>query len=284
MDRFSKFNPKVTFLFFVLIIILTLIFFHPVYLTVSLVAALCYKIKLDGKKGIEYFFKYILPLILFVAVFNMLFTHYGATVLFTAFDMRFTLEGLFYGLCQGMMFSSVIVWFSCYSAVVTSERFLSVFGRIAPNCVLVFSMVLSFIPRLKKNAYEINDSRMLLDKDKSKLKKSLKSFSALLTMTLEESIEVSDSMKARGFGSGRTAYSKYRFSLNDGICLIFITFVFILLCVMKALGKITFIFDPAISMESFSVTSLVMLALISFLPLIIDFTEDIRWFYLKQKI
>lgn len=284
MDRFSKLNPKVTFLFFVLMITLTLVLFHPVYLFVSLVSSLCYRIKLEGKKSIVYFFKFLLPLILFVAIFNMLFTHYGLTVLFTAFDRSFTLEGLFYGMCQGMMFASVIMWFSCYCQVVTSERFLSVFGRVAPNLALIFSMVLSFIPRLRKNANEINDARMLLDKSESRLKRSIRNFSALLTMTLEESIEVSDSMKARGFKSGRTVYSKYRFSLNDGICLFFMIIIFILLCVMKTMGRAVFIFEPVITMENFSFTALILFIFISFLPLMIDFTEDMRWFYLKQKI
>lgn len=284
MDRFSKFNPKVTFLFFVLIIVLTLILLHPVYLLVSLTASLFYKIKLEGKRVFLYFFKIIFPLVLFVSVFNMLFTHYGATVLFTAFDMNFTLEGLFYGLCQGMMFSSVILWFSCYSVVVTSERFLAVFGRIAPNSAIVFSMALSFIPRLKKNAEEINDARMLINKGKGRLKRGLDNFSALLTMTLEESIEVSDSMKARGFGRGRTAYSKYRFSLSDGICSCIIFSIFTAMCIMKSFGKINFIFEPEITMESFSAFSFFIFVLLSFLPVIIDLTEDVRWFYLKQKI
>ena len=284
MDRFSKFNPKVTFLFFILAVVLTLVFFHPVYLLASLAAGLIYKIKLEGKKAIAYFFKFILPLLVFVSLFNMLFTHYGVTVLFTAFDMHFTLESLFYGFCQGMLFAAMIIWFSCYSRVVTSECFLAVFGRIAPNLSLIFSMVLSFIPRLKKNAEEINDARMLIDEEKSKLRRSVKNFSALLSMTLEESIEVSDSMKARGFGKDRTAYSKYSFSLNDGICIGFMIIIFILLCVMKALGKAVFIFEPVISMDGFSYLTIVFYGAILFLPIIIDLTEDMRWFYLKQKI
>ncbi len=284
MDRFSKFNPRVTFLFFALVIMLTLILFNPVYLLISLACALSYKIKLEGKKALLNFSKLVIPLILFVSVFNMLFTHYGMTVIFTAFNMRFTLEGLFYGLCQGMMISSLIIWFSCYSLVVTSERFLAVFGRLTPNSALVFSMVLSFIPRLKKNTAEINDARFLIDSGESKLKKSIKRFSALLSLTLEESIEVSDSMKARSFGKGRTSYSKYSFSFSDGVCIAVMSVLFIFLCVMKAVGKMIFIFEPVIRMESFSVFSAAAFAIFSFLPLIIDFTEDIRWFYLKQKI
>lgn len=284
MDRFSKFNPKVAFLYFILITVLTLIIFHPVYLFISLAGSLFYKIKLEGKRAVKYFFKFILPFILFVAVFNMLFSHYGVTVLFTLFDMDFTVESLFYGLCQGMMFSAVITWFSCYSAVVTSERFLSVFGRIAPNTALVFSMVLSFIPRLRKNAVEINDARMLINNGKKRFKHSLSNLSALIALTLEESIEVSDSMKARGFGKGRCPYSKYLFSFNDGICICIMMIAFIFLCFMKITGRMAFIFDPSVTMNDFSFVSFSVFIIISFLPLIVDFTEDMRWFYLKRKI
>lgn len=284
MDRFSKFNPRVTFLFFMLITLLTLVLFNPVYLAISFVSAVCYKFKLEGKGAMFYFIKFIVPLMLLVTVFNMLFTHYGMTVLFTAFDMNFTLEGLFYGFCQSVMISSLIMWFSCYSQVVTAERFLAVFGKFAPNSSLVFSMVLAFIPRLRKNASEINDARLLLDDEKSKLKRSIKSFSALLSLTLEQSIEVSDSMKARGFGRGRTSYSKYSFSICDGVCIAAELIAFTVLCVMKALGKMVFIFEPVIRMDNISVISIVLFTLFSFLPLIVDLSEDMRWFYLKQKI
>jgi energy-coupling factor transport system permease protein len=284
MDRFSKLNPKVTFLYFIFVIILTLMLFHPAFLLISFVGALAYKTKLDGKKVLPYLFKFILPLILFVAVFNMLFTHYGMTTIFEIGDTIFTFEGLFYGLCQGLMFASIIIWFSCYSQVVTSERFLAVFGKIAPNTALVFSMVLSFIPRMRKNAQEINDARALVDKDISKIKRSIKNFSALLTLTLEESIQVSDSMKARGFDKGRTVYSKYKFSFVDGAVLAGNVLLFISLCIMKGLGRISFIYEPVITIKDFSILSLVLFIFTSFLPIIIDFTEDMRWLYLKQKI
>ncbi|MDE6156329.1 MAG: energy-coupling factor transporter transmembrane protein EcfT, partial [Eubacterium sp.] len=248
------------------------------------ISALCYKFKLEGKRTIAYFIKFIAPLVLLVTAFNMFFTHYGVTVLFTAFDMNFTFEGLFYGFCQGIMISSLIMWFSCYSRVVTSERFLAVFGKFAPNSALVFSMVLSFIPRLRKNASEINDARLLLDDEKSKLKRSIKNFSALLSLTLEQSIEVSDSMKARGFGRGRTSYSKFSFFIADGVCIAAEFIAFAVLCVMRALGKMTFIFEPVIRMDNISVMSIVLFTIFSILPLIVDLTEDMRWFYLKQKI
>lgn len=283
-DRFSKFNPFVTFLFFILCIASTLIWFEPLFLAAGLLASVLYKIKLEGKKGISYFFKIPLPLTVLTALFNMLFAHYGMTVLFTITQTQFTLESLFYGMCQGIMFSAVITWFSCYSQVVTSERFMAVMGRFAPNCALVLSMALSFIPRLKKNAAEINDARMLLDSGSNRLSKSVKNFSALLTLTLEESIDTADSMKSRGFCGGRKAYSKYSFSFRDGICIVFTAAMFLALCVFKALGVSEFLFDPVIKVQNFSIAPLLVYCVFSFLPLIVDFTEDMRWLLLKQKI
>ncbi len=284
MDGFTKLNPKTTFLFFVFIIVLTLVLFHPVYLALSLVSSLTYKIKLKGKAALKSFFKFNIPLIVFVAVFNMLFTHYGETLFFTVLDMRFTFESLFYGFCQGMLFSSVMMWFDCYCTVITSERFLAVFGKIAPNLALLFSMVLTFIPRLKRNAAQINDARQLIKNSGNRLKKSADNFSALITMTLEESIEVSDSMRARGFTQDRSVYSKYRFALKDIIIMAVSVLLTVFIIIMKASGKIDFVFEPEIYMKGLSFIAVLAYAAISFFPLLIDLTEDIRWLYLKQKI
>lgn len=284
MDRFSKYNPKATFLFFVVVFILNLVVFHPVYLALSLAGGLVYKFKLEGKKALSYFVKFIFPLIIFVSVFNFIFSHYGDTVLFTIKNTAFTFESLFYGFAQGLMLGGVILWFSLYSQVVTSERFLSVFGNFIPGTALIFSTVLSFIPRLKNNFAQVNDGRKLIDTDKSKLRKSVEIFSAVVTMTLEDSINLSDSMKARGFSAGRKVYSKYRFNGKDLTVVIFSLFVFVIVCGLKVLGKIDIIYEPVIEIGKISVLPLVVYGAYLFLPVIIDFTEDMRWRILKQKI
>ena len=284
MDRFSKYNPKATLLFFVLIIIVTIVSYHPILIAISFVGAFLYKLKLENKKAISYLLKFILPLVLLVSVFNMLFTHYGNTVLFKAFDMNYTLEGLFYGFSQGLMLGAVIMWISNYSSVISAEKFLSVFGRFMPNLALLFSMVLSFIPRLKKNATEINDARLLLDNNESKIKKSINSFSALITLTLEESIEISNSMKSRFYGSKRTVYSKYRICPKDYILIAFELILTAVIIALKLCGYMDFIFEPVISMGDMKLYVPILFALLSLIPIIIDFVEDMRWFYLKQKI
>lgn len=283
MDRFSKYNPKAAFSFFLIEIVLTIVIFNPIMLAISFLSAFVYKLKLEGRVAFLYLLKFILPLIALVAVFNFAFSHYGMTVLFTFRDMNFTAESLFYGFTQGLLLGSVIMWFSIYGRVITAERFIAVFGRIMPNTAIIFSMVLSFIPRLRKNAGEINDARQLIDSE-GKLKKSMNNFSALITMTLEQSIETADSMKARGYNKGRNIYMKYRFSRNDLLLMLFTFLSGAALIIVKAIGYLDFLFDPVIKMKNMPVYAVLIFAVLSLLPVIIDFLEDMRWFYLKRKI
>ena len=60
-----------------------------------------------------------------------------------------TLESILYGLAAAAMLVTVIGWFSCYNAVMTSDKFIYLFGRIIPSLSLLFSMVLRFVPRFK---------------------------------------------------------------------------------------------------------------------------------------
>lgn len=283
MDRFSKYNPKAAFSFFLIEIVLTIVIFNPIMLSISFLSAFVYKLKLEGRAAFLYLLKFILPLIALVAVFNFAFSHYGMTVLFTFRDMNFTAESLFYGFTQGLLLGSVIMWFSIYGRVITAERFIAVFGRIMPNTALIFSMVLSFIPRLRKNAGEINDARQLIGSE-GKLKKSINNFSALITMTLEQSIETADSMKARGYNKGRNIYMKYRFSQNDLLLMLFSFLSGAILIIIKAIGYLDFLFDPVIRVKNVPAYAVLIFAVLSLLPVIIDFLEDMRWFYLKRRI
>lgn len=284
MDKFSSFNPKVCFLFFVFAVILILLNFNPFFLLVSLLAGFIYNFMLQGKKAVLTFLSFLLPFTVLVALFNMVFTSYGVDVLFSLANKHFTLEGFFYGLCQGVMFSSVILWLSNYSIVMSSDKFMSVFSKLAPNLTLVLTMTFSFIPRLRKNAQEINDARMNIDLGQSKFKKSLDNFSSLISMTLEESIDISDTMRARNFNSSRKPYSKYRFCRLDLILMIFIIALAVIEVVMNILNVSEFIFDPEIKVISFSSLDFTAFAVFMFIPVIINILEGIKWHILKQKI
>ena len=82
------------------------------------------------------------------AFINTAFNHEGITVLYYLPDGNpLTFESVVYGFASSVMLINVIVWFSCYSSVMTSDKFIYLFGKIIPSLSLIFSMTLSFIPK-----------------------------------------------------------------------------------------------------------------------------------------
>lgn len=285
MDRFSKFHPLVGFSFFMFAIILSLVFVNPIFLFVSFVAGFLYYAKLKGKEVILSLFKFYIPLVLFVGVFNMIFCHYGSSILFSIKNIDFTLECLCYGLTTGLMIASVMVWFSSYNEVITSEKFMSLFGAIAPNLSMLFCMVLRFIPLMRETSKQIKEAQIGIGNEIKGVKNSLNRFSSLISISLEKSIETADSMKARGFGKkNKTYYSRYEFKFKDGVFLLFISILFVGLIAFKVCGFSNFEFNPAIKSINFSVLSLIIYTVLTFIPLIVDLMEDVKWLYLKSKI
>lgn len=285
MDRFSKFHPIVSFSFFMFETILTVTFANPIYHFVSLVGAFLYLLKLKGKEVFNTLFKFIIPLIIFVGVFNMIFCHYGDTVLFSVKEVKFTLECLLYGFSNGLMLSAVILWFSSYNEVITSDKFMALFGKVSPNLALLFCMILRFIPLMEKTSKEIKDAQIGVGNETKGLKNTISRFSSLISISLEKSIETADSMKARGFGTTRRShYSRYYFKVKDFLLLILIILLFVFLIISKSLGLSAFSFNPVVEMINFDYVSLLISVLLFFIPLILDLLEDVKWLYLKSKI
>lgn len=64
-------------------------------------------------------------------------------------DNPVTLEAVCYGFAVGVMIMSVFYWFKCFNAVMSSDKFIYLFGRVIPKLALLLSMTLGFIPKLK---------------------------------------------------------------------------------------------------------------------------------------
>lgn len=71
-----------------------------------------------------------------------MFNHYGVTMLYYVKSSGnwITLEALVYGVVLGAVMFVVIQWFSCYNKVMTTDKFIYLFGRIIPALSLILSM------------------------------------------------------------------------------------------------------------------------------------------------
>lgn len=284
MDRFSKFHPAVCLLFFIFVICTTLLFMNPVYSAVSFICALLYALRLSGKRRTAAQLRFALPLVVLSALFNMLFCRYGSTVLFSVFGIDFSLEPLAYGACIGLMLAAAVIWFFSYSEIVTSEKFTALFGRSAPNIVLIFSTALRFLPLMVKTAAELKEAQQGLGNETKGLKNTMARFSALVSISLEQSIETADTMRARGFKKGRRQYSPYAFRAADGVLIFVCTALFAAQIAALALGVFEFEYYEELRILNMQPAFPAAWAALCLIPLITDLPEEVKWRLLRSKI
>jgi energy-coupling factor transport system permease protein len=287
-DAFSGYHPVVNFAWFGLVLLFSMIFLHPVLLGISLFCAFAYSVILNGKKAVRFNLLYMLPLLLVLALLNPAFNHAGVTILFYLKSGNpVTLESVLYGITSATLFVSVLLWFSCYNAVMTSDKFLYLFGRVIPALSLILSMVLRFVPRYKGQIRAISDAQKCIGKDASegnlfqRAKNGIRILSIMTTWALENAIETADSMRSRGYGlEGRTSFSIYRFETRDKLALSVILFLAALVLIGGVAGQNGMAFFPALRFPVLSPLGLLShLAYLTLclLPVIIDCSEELKW-------
>lgn len=189
---------------------------------------------LKGKKGWK-LIAGMLPVFLVLSGINPLLNTYGQTVLFTVFGRPYTLEALLYGMVIAGMLVVMLLWFGCYSEVLTSDKFVCLFGRWIPALSLLLVMILRMIPSLTRKALQISDARKSIGKGtgsfgskKQRVQGGMRILSALTDWALEGSIVTADSMRARGYGSAkRTSFRIYRFTTRDIILIVWMVLLFL---------------------------------------------------------
>ncbi|MEE1328892.1 MAG: energy-coupling factor transporter transmembrane component T, partial [Oscillospiraceae bacterium] len=231
-DRFAKYHPLVNFLYFTLVIGFSMALNHPLAQGVSLACAIIYAVQAEGKKAVLFTLKWCLPIMLLTAFMNPAFSHEGITILlYFPTGNPLTLESILYGLSAGVMIATVMLWFANFNRVITSDKFIYLFGRIIPAMSLVLSMTLRFIPKFKAQMDAVVDAQRSIGRDISegslwhRTKIAITVLSIMVTWALENAIETADSMKSRGYGlKGRTAFSIYRFDDRDKMALLYLGF------------------------------------------------------------
>ena len=286
-DTFSGFHPFINLLYFVAVIGFTMFFTHPVCLALSLLCALTYSVYINGKKAVRFNLIYMLPLLVIAALFNPLFNHQGATILAYLPDGNpLTLESILYGVSASVMLVTVISWFSCFNVIMTSDKFVYLFGKLIPALSLILSMVLRFVPRFRAQIKIISNAQKCIGRDVTsgnllrKMKHGIKILSIMVTWALENAIETADSMKGRGYGlPGRTAFSIFRFDKRDGRALVFILACAAVVVAGNFTGVYRFRYFPTVKGEWTGATLIVFIAYFALClyPLIINLKEDIFW-------
>lgn len=294
-DIFSTYHPAVTFLYFVMVMGCTMFVMHPIFLGISLTGGFLYHLYLKNMKAVKTGIKIYIPVFLLCAFTNPLFNHKGVTILtYLPSGNPLTLESFIYGFAAGVLLVTVLNWFSCYQIVMTSDKFIYLFGKLIPAMSLILSMVFRFVPKFKTQIEKVSDAQKCIGRDVTngtmleRSRHGMKILSIMTTWALENSVDTADSMKSRGYGlRGRTNFTIYRFDTRDRI-MVSIMIVFGLITGMGILTKtVDFYYYPMIMGNDPTVFSLAVYigyGALCMLPFVVNMIEDIKWHYLKLKI
>ena len=130
-DPFSRCHPAVNFVFFLAVIGFGVVIQHPAYALAALVGSGLYYLLLHGKSGLR-FLRAMAGMLVLIAVLNPLINDQGEHILFSLWGRPYTLEAMAYGGALGLIFSVTMIWFGCYSQVLTSDKFTALFGNLIP--------------------------------------------------------------------------------------------------------------------------------------------------------
>ncbi len=245
MNRLKEYHPTAVFLYFLFCIAISMITTNPIWVLCSFLSASFYFIELHGFRAYLLRCLYFMPMLLIIMLFNSLFNSLGLTVLFyLGKGNPVTVENLTFGFFSGLILLTIYLWFACYSELISSDEIMTIFGFRFPTLGLAISMITKYVPDTLEQGREIlYHQKVLLGpkqlKGKEKIGFSAKLMTTLLSWSMENALETSDSMRAKGYPSKkRVNYSRLRFNGRDRNLII--------LLVSLLLGHLVFVFWGAV--------------------------------------
>jgi energy-coupling factor transport system permease protein len=268
-----------------------MIIMHPIFLLISFLCAVIFVVINQQKIGSMY----LVPAFVAAAIINPLFNHKGEVILlYLPGGNPLTFESIVYGVYAGVLLISMILWFRVINEVMTSDKWIYLFGRVIPSLSLLISMSLQFIPRFisiiretatvqKYAGYSISDGSIIV-----KVKNCGKILSASATRIFDDAIYTSDSMKSRGYGiKKRTNYSIFRFSVRDAVICSWFVSLGAYVAIGKISGAVKFYYFPLftdISWSLYSITVFFAYFMLCITPVILIIGEKLKWRFINSKM
>lgn len=287
-NAFAGYHPGVNFLWAAMVLTGAMALRHPVSLLIAACCALVWSIRLGGRQAAVFAFRGMLPLLVLTTLLNPLFSHAGATILvYLPGGNPLTLESILYGLSAGLSLVTVILWFSGLTQVLTTDKFMVLFGKAVPALSLVLSMAMGLVPRFKRRLEQVARGQKAVGRDPAegslmqRVKKSLRVLSILVTWAMEDAIQTADSMRGRGYGlPDRTAYDPTPLTRRDRDALLFLGLLGAMLVSLALQGGFRWTYYPLVSgvgLNLWSLTAQLCYLVLCAFPLILDWWEGYLW-------
>lgn len=253
-NPFATYHPTVAFVFLACAIVISMAALQPVFVALSFLGALACSVVCRGARATAGSFVWIVPLWLVVAIANPLFSASGSTEILRIGVRAVYVESLVYGACSGGMLASVFLWFSSYAACMNSANTMALFGNVLPIVSLMVSQVMRLVPQFVARGRGIAAAQDAVSAAAPQTKRQqtagrLRIVSVLMGWGMEDGIERSDAMRARGYdcGARRTTYKRYRFGRADASALAAIVVLAAIAGACAAAVCLRFSFYPTLS-------------------------------------
>jgi energy-coupling factor transport system permease protein len=214
-------HPAAALAYLFTLLLLSLLYDNPLYL-LSLLFLLALLIRgVDGMEAWEGFLKAGVFLMLVVMAVNPLVIRAGATIIWHGPVLPFlgrldvSMEAVYFGAVSGLRLLVIMSVFCLYNLMVNPDQALNLFSRVAGKSALIMALATRMFPAMVRDLKRIKEVMQLrgVDFDQGSLWVRVKKYSGLynvlLLSSLEDSLEIAESMQARAYGSGRrSVYSR----------------------------------------------------------------------------
>ncbi|WP_379392665.1 energy-coupling factor transporter transmembrane component T [Paenibacillus lentus] len=223
---FSGLHPRLSLLYFIVLLGACMMFQHPVYLLASFLCIIALLFSLDGGRALKKVIKGYLLIAFIILISNPLFSSRGATILFYVWDRPVTLEAIVYGAIFALSLLNILLAFVAFNLVVTPDKLLYLLTPYAPRTAFVITVTLRFVPLLTRRLQQIMTIQKVMGylqsggNKKLLMREGMETLHTLVGWSLEEALQTASSMRARGYGIGRrSSGTAYRMDRRDSIVL-----------------------------------------------------------------
>lgn len=230
-----KLHPFTTVAFIGIVFILSLIFSHPVYLLALFCAVGLVIVAAGIVSEWRAYLKFTVSMMAILVMINALFVHNGDTILVSGprlpilGKIEITLEALAYGAGMGIRLLVIISVFCLYTYAINPDKALKLFSKWGNKSVLAITLATRLFPLITQDFKRILDIQRCRGVKFStgswwkRIKNSVPVISVLLLSSLERSLQIAESMHARGYGSGsRSSFQHDLWRPRDFIILVFL--------------------------------------------------------------
>jgi energy-coupling factor transport system permease protein len=292
-----KLHPFTILTFIGVVLMLTLVLSHPVYLFGLFIAVGIVIVTADIFKEWKVYLKYCSLLIVFIIIFNAIFIRIGETVLYKSpglpllGEIRVSLEALAFGAGMGLRLLIIISVFCLYTYAVHPDKVLKLFNQGGSRSVLIIILATRLFPLLMQDFYRITEVQrcrgVKFDTGTrwKKIVNLLPVISVLLQSCLERSLQLAESMYAKGYGSGnRSYYNRDLWRPRDYLILAGISICLVMGLFSALSGWSNYSYYPRVSgitEREIVITSIMTLTLM--MPAILNWGCN-KWPLLRSKI